>query len=226
MRSLAFHPVLPLLAVGTGSYDGGYCFEGELLLVHLDTGEVVSALKHEREVLDVAWPSWTELRMVLAPPDDWVDPGAREQGHTAVVSRADWGVVGARDIRAEEVDVPVAPYARPDRAPRARRLLAKLAGAVGLDWAVRRRVWAVEGLADGRVLAALDGVLAESWLPSGQRQWAVGDEEGGRQLVPASDGASVWTNAERRGRRTRTGWRRPRPGWPGSTWTRDGCWRP
>lgn len=211
VRSLAFHPVLPLLAVGTGSYDGGYCFEGELLLVHLDTGEVVSALSRDREVLDVAWLSWTELRVVLAPPDDWVDPGAREQGHTAVVSRADWGTVGARGVRADEVDVPVAPYAWPDHTPCARRLLAELAGAVGLDRSVRRRVWAVEGLADGRVLAALDGVLAEAWLPSGQRQWAVADEEGGRQLLPASDGASVWTNAERRGRRTRAGWETSAP---------------
>ncbi|WP_406087565.1 PQQ-binding-like beta-propeller repeat protein [Streptomyces virginiae] len=107
--------------------------------------------------------------------------------------------------------MPVAPYARPDRAPRARRLLAELAGAVGLDRSVRRRVWAVEGLADGRVLAALDGVLAEAWLPSGQRQWVVGDEWGGRQLMPASDGASVWANAERRGRRTRAGWETSAP---------------
>ncbi|MFE5718184.1 outer membrane protein assembly factor BamB family protein [Streptomyces erythrochromogenes] len=206
VRSLAFHPVLPLLAVGSGSYDGGHCFEGELLLVHLDTGEVVSALQHQREVLDLAWLSWTELRVVLAPPDDWVDPEAWQQGHTAVVTRADWGAVGTRGVRAEEVDAPVAPYARPDRAPRARRLLADLAGAVGLDRSVRRRVWAVAGLPDGRALAALDGVLVECWLPSGQRQWAVGDEQGGRQLLPAADGVSLWTNAGRRVRRTRTGW--------------------
>ncbi|MGW7091923.1 hypothetical protein [Streptomyces sp. NPDC054874] len=30
MRAAAVHPVLPLLALGTGSYDGGYFFEGAL----------------------------------------------------------------------------------------------------------------------------------------------------------------------------------------------------
>ncbi|MET9793641.1 hypothetical protein [Streptomyces canus] len=32
---MTFHPMLPLLTVGTGRYDGGYFFEGELLLLHL-----------------------------------------------------------------------------------------------------------------------------------------------------------------------------------------------
>ncbi|WP_371503530.1 hypothetical protein OG871_01415 [Kitasatospora sp. NBC_00374] len=37
VHALAFHPTAPLLAVGTGEYDGGYFFEGELLL--LDWGQ-------------------------------------------------------------------------------------------------------------------------------------------------------------------------------------------
>ncbi|MGW9073712.1 PQQ-binding-like beta-propeller repeat protein [Streptomyces yangpuensis] len=207
VRALAFHPVLPLLAVGTGCYDGGYFFEGELLLVRLDTGDAVSALEYEREVLDLAWRGGTELRLVLSPSEDWEGPVAHEQGHVAVVHRADWGAVGPGGVLGEEVDVPVAPYARPDRGPEARRLLTELAGAAGRGWVLRRRVWAVEGLPDGRVLAALDGVLAESWLPSGERQWAVADEEGGRQLVMSGDAASVWANAERLRRHAPPGWK-------------------
>ncbi|WP_063898402.1 hypothetical protein [Streptomyces sp. IMTB 1903] len=205
--ALAFHPALPLLAVGTGCYDGGYFFEGELLLVHLDTGEAVSALEYEREVLDLAWRGPAELRLVLSPSEDWEGPVAHEQGHTAVVHRDDWGAVGPGDVLGEELDVPVAPYDRPDRGPQARRLLTELAGAAGREWSPRRRVWAVEALPDGRVLAALDGVLAESWLPSGERQWSVGDEEGGRQLLVSGDGASVWANAERLRRHAPPGWK-------------------
>ncbi|MFJ8230510.1 hypothetical protein ACIQ9E_11215 [Streptomyces sp. NPDC094448] len=89
VRSLAFHPSLPLLDVGTGSYDGGYFFTGELLLIHLDSGEPVSALEHPREVLDVEWRSETALRLVLAPWDDWDNPRASEEGHTVVVTRPD-----------------------------------------------------------------------------------------------------------------------------------------
>ncbi|WP_406164882.1 PQQ-binding-like beta-propeller repeat protein [Streptomyces sp. NBC_00996] len=211
MRSLAFHPVLPLLAVGTGRYDGGYSFEGELLLVHLDSGNVVSALPYPREVLGVEWRSERALRLVLAPCDDWDNPQAHEQGHTAVVARADWGAVGQRAIGAEELAAPAEPALRPDRGAKTRRLLTDLAAGAGRQWSLRRRVWAVEGLEDGRVLAALDGVLAESWLPSGSREWVVEDEEGGRQLVLASDGTSVWANAECRARRKGRRWERSAP---------------
>lgn len=209
--SFAFHPALPLLAVGTGSYDGGYSFEGELLLLHLDSGAVVSALPHGREVLDVAWRGERELRLVLAPCDDWENPEAHEQGHTVVVSRDDWGTVGPRTVEPEELGAPPRPAARPDHRARTRRFLADLAAAAGRQWSPRRRVWAVESGEDGRVLAALDGVLAESWLPSGERDWVVEDEQGGRQLVPASDGTSVWTNAERRLRWRDKRWQRDAP---------------
>lgn len=55
------------------------------------------------------------------------------------------------------------------------------------------------------MLAARDGVLAESWLPSGGQQWKVEDDEGGRQLLLASDGISVWAHAERRRRMGKRG---------------------
>ncbi|TXS19312.1 hypothetical protein EAO70_10935 [Streptomyces sp. adm13(2018)] len=211
VRSLALHPVLPLLAVGTGSYDGGYSFNGELLLVRLDSGDVVSALPYPREVLGVEWRGETALRLVLAPCDDWENPQAHEQGHTVVVARPDWGAVGRGAIGDEELAAPAEPVVRPDHRAEARRTLAELAVSAGRRWSVRRRVWAVEGTEDGRVLAALDGILVESWLPSGERQWAVEDEEGGRQLVPASDGTSVWTNAERRSRRRGGRWETSAP---------------
>lgn len=211
VRSLAFHPVLPLVAVGTGCYDGGYSFEGELLLVHLNSGDVVSALQYPREVLDAEWRSETALGLILAPCDDWENPQAHQQGHAVVVARSDWGAVEQGSIGAEELVAPAEPLVRPDRGAEARRFLADLAASAGLHWSVRRRVWAVEGTADGRVLAALDGVLAESWLPSGDLQWAVEDEEGGRQLVLSADGTSVWTNAERRGHRKEGRWETSAP---------------
>lgn len=211
VRSLAFHSVLPLLAVGTGRYDGGYSFEGELLLIHLDSGDVVSTLQYPREVFSVEWRSETALRLVLAPCDDWENPQAHEQGHAVVVARSDWRAVGQGTIRAQELAAPAEPVVQPDHSAEARRILADLAASAGRRWSVRRRVWAVEGMEDGRVLAALDGVLAESWLPSGDLQWAVEDEEGGKQLVLASDGTSVWTNAERRSRRKGRRWETSAP---------------
>ncbi|MFC8660755.1 hypothetical protein [Streptomyces sp. NPDC057199] len=199
------------MAVGTGRYDGGYSFEGELLLIHLDSGDVLSALQYPREVLSVEWRSETALRLVLTPCDDWENPQAHEQGHAVVVARSDWGAVGQRAIGAQELAAPAEPVVQQDHGTKARRILADLATSAGRQWSVRRRVWAVEGMEDGRVLATLDGVLAEAWLPSGDLHWAVEDEEGGRQLVLASDGASVWTNAERRSRRKGGRWETSAP---------------
>lgn len=34
VHTMAFHPTLPVLVIGTGRYDGGYFFEGELLLLN------------------------------------------------------------------------------------------------------------------------------------------------------------------------------------------------
>ncbi|MEU9159840.1 PQQ-binding-like beta-propeller repeat protein [Streptomyces sp. NPDC048424] len=204
VNCLAFHPVLPLLAVGTGGYDGGYDFTGELLLVRLDTGEAVSVLPYPREVVRVAWQSPTALRLTLAPPDDWQDPGAHGQAHTAVIERPDWTRVGHQGVALAELSVPAAEFDRADPGPDARRLLRGLAARAGREWIPRTRVRSVEALPDGRVLAALDGVLAEAWLPSGERQWAVPDAEGGRRLLLAPGApdaapgrASVWADAER-----------------------------
>lgn len=42
VHTMVFHPTLPLLAIGTGGYDGGYYFEGELLLLDLVSGTASS----------------------------------------------------------------------------------------------------------------------------------------------------------------------------------------
>ncbi|MFE2570457.1 hypothetical protein [Streptomyces mirabilis] len=55
VHAMAFHPALPLLVADTGSYDGGYFFEGELLLLDLETGMPTSLIEHElgRQVLRI-----------------------------------------------------------------------------------------------------------------------------------------------------------------------------
>lgn len=65
VNAMAFHPTLPLLAVGSGEYDGGYYFVGELLLLHLETGTALSLI------------SWNPARgpMTPRPPGHRTHPG-------------------------------------------------------------------------------------------------------------------------------------------------------
>ncbi|MCW8379917.1 PQQ-binding-like beta-propeller repeat protein [Streptomyces justiciae] len=195
VHSVAFHPTLPLAAVGTGSYDGGYFFEGELLLVHLESGRVTSVLRGEREVLKVEWESPADLRLLLAPPDEEED---EERAHThaieVVVERPDWGAVASSSVRPEELGGRWIAYERSAGGDDETERLAALTGEPW--WEPRRLVWDVRGLADGPVLACLEEVLAEAWLPDGRLDWAVPDEEGGRQLVVRERDA--WVNVERR----------------------------
>lgn len=81
-----------LLVVGTGRYDGGYFFEGELLPMDVETGAVTSLIEHTlgRQVLALEWLTGRELRVLMAPPDDWQDKDAWGAGHVAVVRQLDW----------------------------------------------------------------------------------------------------------------------------------------
>ncbi|WP_330237862.1 hypothetical protein [Streptomyces sp. NBC_00525] len=195
VHAMAFHPTLPLLVVGTGSYDGGYFFEGELLLLNLETGIPTSLIEHRlgRQVLGLEWLDEQELRVLMAPSDDWQDKDARVEGHVAVVCRPDWRAVPSRSITAHDLAGPRVPAPRPDGREDARRTVSSLS----TDWDSRCNVRAVEELSDGRIVATLDGVQLESWLPSGQRQWAVPDDEGGRDLVIAPDERSAWVGLVR-----------------------------
>lgn len=195
VHAMAFHPALPLLVAGTGSYDGGYFFEGELLLLDLETGMPTSLIEHElgRQVLGLEWLNEQELRVLMAPPDDWQDKVAWVEGHVAVLRRPDWRAVPPRSVTAYDLAGPRVTAPRPDGREDARQRVSSLS----TDWGPRCNVRAVEELSDGRTLATLDGIQLESWLPSGQRQWAVPDDEGGRDLVIAADERSAWVGLVR-----------------------------
>ncbi|MEU1542057.1 hypothetical protein ABZ461_28905 [Actinacidiphila glaucinigra] len=193
--AMAFHPVLPLLAVGTGSYDGGYFFEGQLLLLDLETGTATSLIEQGlgRQILGLDWLQEQELRVLMAPPDDWQDKNAHVEGHVANVLRSDWRAVSPGSVTSEELAGPRVAAPRPDGREAAQRTVSSLSA----DWDPRRNIRAVRYLSDGRLLATLDGVGLECWLPSGEREWTVPDDKGGRDIAVAPDEQSAWVGLVR-----------------------------
>jgi hypothetical protein len=163
VHALAFHPTAPLLAVGTGKYDGGYCFEGELLLLNWERNATIPLFEHDygRQVLGLAWLDEQSLRVLMAPPDDWQDDKAHVEGHVAVLRRPDWHAVGPRSLTPADLLGPRVPAPRPDGRDGARRVLS----ALGPGWEPRRKVLAVEELADGAVLATLERREADPERP-------------------------------------------------------------
>ncbi|MEV0247376.1 PQQ-binding-like beta-propeller repeat protein [Nocardia sp. NPDC050712] len=203
VHAMAFHPGLPLLAVGSGSYDGGFAFRGQLLLLDLETGAATSLLKSYssfesysgRQVLGLEWLDDHRLRVRMAPPHDHKDDSALVEGYVAVIHRPDWRSVPANSLTEDDLDGPRIPLPRPDGRDRARRRICELAP----KWQPRRNISALEELSDGRIIAALDGVGLEAWSPSGDLLWTVPDHLGGRDIVVAADERSAWIALIRRG---------------------------
>lgn len=197
VNTVAFHPVLPLAAIGTGSYDGGFFYEGELLLLDLLSGEAVSAFAPVREVRSARWRNERRLDLVLAAADDESGKGDAWNFATSIV-RDDWAALPAKAIGADELAgdrVPSVPRGAPEAALRTLTTLS--AASRNVTFTARRQVRAVEPLRDGRVLAALDGVRLESWLPSGLREWAAPvPGGGGRRIVVTPDQRAAWVEIQ------------------------------
>ncbi|WP_460726070.1 hypothetical protein [Nocardia heshunensis] len=198
---MAIHPTLPIAAVGTGSYDGGYAYEGELLILDLLSGLSTSVQRGAREVLHLEWVSEQALRVVVAPVDSFpgghYDCTAHTYAYTAVLERPDWSKVAARSVQHQEFDGQRIEFQRPATEVVDARAIAALTALTGEPWELRRHVWDVHQLRDGRVLACTEGVLAESWRPDGQLEWRVQDAQGGRQLVIRDGQLEAWVNVAR-----------------------------
>ncbi len=70
INDVALHPVQPIVAVATGVYDGGYMFEGDLLLWNWRTGEVRRPLAESREVVACRFVDDSRLAVLLRPRDE------------------------------------------------------------------------------------------------------------------------------------------------------------
>ncbi|GAA2111067.1 hypothetical protein GCM10009759_52850 [Kitasatospora saccharophila] len=130
VNALAFHPELPLLAVGTGDYDGGYAFSGQLFLIDLDAParrpRRLFAARTDRQVLALRWLDRHRLQLHLAPPDDDEDEAAHTEAHTVLLHRTDWADLLTGSVTARHLHGPRGPFPRPDGSAAARALTARL----------------------------------------------------------------------------------------------------
>lgn len=163
VHAVDFHPRLPVLAIGTGRYDGGFFYKGQLLLWHFGSGRVVSALADTREIRSVRWRRWREgrvLDLAVAPADE--EELGREShtvGYDAMLERDDWLAVRDGEISWRELDGPCRESDDPRDETRAREHLEALSA----GWREHGAVWSVEALADGAVMASSEGGAVAVW---------------------------------------------------------------
>jgi len=199
-NAISFHPTLPLVAIGTGSYDGGWAYEGELLLLDLTTGTVVSLMAHRREVRRITWRDPETLDLVMAVPCDEDEKRFGTTSLACSIRRDDWDRATAGMLRMPYGEEPVPDEAQTDPAVAA-TVIEQLCQERGQVWAPRLAVWAVHALPDGRILAALEGVGLECWSrASGEPLWRLPTDGTGHQIKVLPDGrtALVLTQASHR----------------------------
>ncbi|MCC3769652.1 hypothetical protein [Streptomyces sp. UNOC14_S4] len=193
VESTAFHPVLPLLAIGTEAGDDSER-RGQLVLYEPGSRHRVTVSFPDVGVTEVHWLDEHRLELTLAEPDRHYERDGEDGYVQCVVERDEWlgvtGEIGLGPRTAVDVDNKY----WTSRGSRRWETLTALAP----GWSPRRAVTAVEGLRDGRMIAALDeGVLLECWSPSGAPLWSapVPDEflhRSGNQLYVAPDEETAW----------------------------------
>lgn len=199
-NTIAFHPTLPLVVIGTGAYDGGWAYEGELLLLNVNTGAAVSVLAHPREVRQAAWSDPQTLDLVLAIPCDEDEQRFGTTSLTCSIRRDDWDRATAAMLRMPYGETPVPEGPRTDLALAA-TTIERLCHQRELSWTARRSVWAVDALPDGRIIAALEGVRLECWSPASEEPlWRLPSDGTGCQVnvLPKGRTALAVTQTARR----------------------------
>jgi hypothetical protein len=94
---------------------------------------------------------------------------------------------------------PVPEEPKPDPAVAA-AVLEQLCAAQGQTWTLRRAVWGLQGLADGRILAALEGVALECWTQTSEDpSWRVPSDGIGYQVNTLPDGRTARVLTQTRG---------------------------
>jgi hypothetical protein len=204
-KAIAFHPTLPIVTIGTGEYDGGYLYEGELLFLNLVTGSVVSLLKWPREVRKITWRDEQTLDLVLAVPSDEDEERLGTASVACSIQRDDWdrATDGMLHYPREEVPVPDGETSDPGAAA---ALVERFCRERGVTWEPRRAVWAVRALPDGRILAALEDVALECWSPdSDEVTWWLPAEGNGCQVHLSPEGKTAFTLTQAARRWSKTG---------------------
>lgn len=202
IEGLAFHPVLPVLAVGTEDGDE-FELQGGLHIYEPETRSRTDVAVAGAGVTALRWRDARRLEVTFARPViDFEDPG-RQTYTRSVAERDDWHGVTAGELAAlvSWPSVPVEIDWSRVKGPgidQPQRYLAGVAAERGRAWTKRPGTAVVEVLRDGRMLAVpQSGSLLECWSPDGTLQWSEPVPDGflqrnGCRLYVAPDEESAW----------------------------------
>ncbi|NGZ75247.1 hypothetical protein [Saccharibacillus alkalitolerans] len=191
INDAAFRPGRNELAIGRGSYDGGYLFEGELLLWDYENDVSRSLLDVSREVTACRFDENGErLYMMLRPFSEEAEEGdpfetyeAYEMENPSAEGRVVAGEL--KPVPAEKTGI-AEPYAEQD----ANAVLGLLQEMSRGDFEIRRRVWDIAWLGEREIACVGGSRQLERWDLDTGRTGSWGSDSAGEayELIRAADG--------------------------------------
>ena len=166
VNDVAFHPRLPVIAIGAGSYDGGYLFEGELIAWNWESGASHRPFVNVPEVVRCRYQDDGRIEAWVRPWDeswDEQDDEGPATFETLLPVRADADAAPVTPVLdpATAILDPAMPRADGDPAER-------LAHWLGLpDLGLRGAIWDLAWLDADTLAAVHDGCLLERYRADG-----------------------------------------------------------
>ena len=114
IHEIAFRDDGEALAIACGAYDGGYAFEGELLVWEWRSGALRRPLGQNREVMRVRWADKTRIAVLLRPPTDEGDERAFSVRHGMILSDKDRPGNGGLNAHERNDDIEALGFRSPD----------------------------------------------------------------------------------------------------------------
>lgn len=190
VNHVAWHPTEAILSVGCGSYDGGYYFEGDLILWDLEAGVHVAALDWSRQIEESWFDHEDNLVMIALPRNDDTGPWEKVPLYEVTVPPRIWRRFKKKCIPAYDGLAEVeTPRRASDEKPQRDRVaeLTELTASGGRRYEPRWEIWDIDWLTDGRILCTRNNTALEMWSESGERSFLQSHDLNGVQVVVSPD---------------------------------------
>ncbi|RXT01951.1 hypothetical protein [Ammoniphilus sp. CFH 90114] len=194
VNDISFHPLEPVIAVSTGSYDGGYIYDGKLMIWDYVLNQSHSVFEESRKVVSARFNErGDELTFILSPRDDEEERNYKCNFHYCTgkfmtgLSLKDLKPVGTSEMKR------MVPTIR-ERKQIKERLTEELIQ-LSADYEYRSNAWCVKWVNQDELIVSGEAPYLEKWT-EGSREKVYHLYARGVQLFLSTNHDRIYLNSE------------------------------
>lgn len=193
IKDVAFHPTQKTVAIATGDYDGGYLFEGDLLIWNFDENSYNSLLNRSREVTRCRFNNGGDtLYFVLKPANDEEDKSKLFTYATDSFTSGQLDLKALHEIGLQEAGFEIG-LVKQNR-DKIIEELKSFSSILEKEYEQRKLFWDVAWINENEIVATGESAVLEHWDSQGERKLHVSTSGVGVQLFPSTDKKNVYVN--------------------------------